>query len=304
MKHIFILCLLIFNIQIIKAQNDNIYISVAIPNHSNLNNNTGNILCGKLLGLVSKNGVAATESGALIIQPDVTILNKNTIATGMRNIMSVKIGLTLTVRNIITNTVFNTIDFSINGEGYSENEAMLSAFNKVDFSAPRCEQFITISKEKIRKYYANNTSALITKAKTLAAQRNFDEALALLNTYPSSLEGYKQVSETMIQIYKSYQTLYCSQIMLSAEAALAKHDYEEAANIISTIDAQSSCAARVNKILATINNELRRQHKEQLSLYRQNMKSRERIALATISATKDIAKSYYSRQTKFIFIRH
>lgn len=48
------------------------------------------------------------------------------------------------------------------------------------------------------------------------------------------------------------QTQYCSQILLLAQAAYSKHDYTEAAELVSMIDAQSSCATQAKALLNSI----------------------------------------------------
>ena len=230
-------------------QTDNVYISVAMPNNCTLDSNTKSILKNKLLQILSTKGVAGIECGAIIIVPEVNIINSNSVYGGMRQILSVELGITVTVRNMITNTVFNTIQIASKGEGYSDNEAKRSAINKIDVLNADYSRFVEATKLKISDYYRNNTIALITKANTLASQQLFDEALALLSTYPESLSEYTKVSNAMASIFKKYQTQHCSQILLSAQAAYSKHDYTEAAELVSLIDAQSSCAAQAKALL-------------------------------------------------------
>lgn len=173
--------------------------------------------------------------------PEVNIINSNSIHGGMRQILTVELGITVTVRNMITNTVFNAMQIASKGEGYSDNEAKCSAINKIDVLNTDYSRFVEATKLKISDYYRNNTIALITKANTLASQQLFDETLALLSTYPESLLGYTKVSNAMTSIFKKCQAQYCTQILLSAQAAYSKHDYAEAAELVSMIDGQSSC---------------------------------------------------------------
>ena len=214
---------------LVQAQTDNVYISVAMPSDCTLDGNTKSILKNKLLQILSTEGVAGTECGAIIIVPEINIINSNSVYGGMRQILSVELGITVTVRNMITNTVFNTMQIASKGEGYSDNEAKRSAINKIDALNTDYSRFVEATKMKISDYYRNNTVSLITKANTLASQQLFDEALALLSTYPESLPGYTKVSNAMVSIFKKCQTQYCSQILLSAQAAYSKHDYTEVA---------------------------------------------------------------------------
>ena len=171
-----------------------------MPSDCPLDSNTKSILKNKILQMLSAEGVAGTECGAIIMVPEVNIINSNSIHGGMRQILSVELGITATVRNMITNTVFNAMQIASKGEGYSDNEAKCSAINKIDVLNTDYSRFVEATKLKISDYYRNNTIALITKANTLASQQLFDETLALLSTYPESLLGYTKVSNAMTSI--------------------------------------------------------------------------------------------------------
>ncbi len=301
MKKIFFLLLFLGYSCLVQAQTDNVYISVAMPSDCTLDGNTKSILKNKLLQILSTEGVAGTECGAIIIVPEINIINSNSVYGGMRQILSVELGITVTVRNMITNTVFNTMQIASKGEGYSDNEAKRSAINKIDALNTDYSRFVEATKMKISDYYRNNTVSLITKANTLASQQLFDEALALLSTYPESLPGYTKVSNAMVSIFKKCQTQYCSQILLSAQAAYSKHDYTEAAELVSMIDAQSSCAAQAKALLNSIKKGMDKQYNDIIAMEKEKIRSDERIKSAQIKAIKDIATAYFKRQTEYIF---
>lgn len=283
------------------SQSDDIYISVAMPNNCQLDNNTKSILKNKLLSVISRVGVAGVECGAIIMVPEVNTVSTNTIYGGMRNITSLELCITITVKNMITGTVFNTMQINISGEGYSDIEAKRSAVNKINMFSPEYLKFIGDAKLKIIDYYKNNTAAIIDKANSLALQQCYDKALALLSTYPESLSGYKEISNAIASIFKKCQAKYCSQILLTAQAAYSRHDYGEAAALVSMIDAQSSCASQAKSLLSSIKKDLDKQYDDAIQLEKEKMKSEERVLLARINAIKDITTSYFQQQTEYIF---
>lgn len=301
MKKIFFLLLLLGCFSFVHAQTDNVYMSVAMPSDCTLDSNTKSILKNKLLQMLSAEGVVGTNCGAIIVVPEVNIINSNSVYGGMRQILSVELGVTITVRNIITNTVFNTMQFTSKGEGYSDNEAKRSAINKINALNTDYSRFVEATKLKISDYYENNTTALIAQANTLASRQLFDEALALLSTYPESLSGYTKVSNEMASIFKKCQTQYCSQILLSAQAAYSKYDYTEAAELVSMIDAQSSCAEQAKVLLDSIKKEMDKHYSDSIALEREKISSDERVKSAQIKAIKDIATAYFKRQTEYVF---
>lgn len=303
MRYFILLLSLLLHVYTIHAQSTNVYISVAMPSNLTLDNNAKSILKNKLLHIISIQGVAGTECGAIIISPEVDVVNSNIIGGGMRQIISVELGIAVTIRNMITNTVFNTIQISVTGEGYSDDEAKRSAINKINVYSPEYVNFVEVAKLKISDYYEINTAAIIAKANTLASQQLFDEALALLATYPEALSNYAQVANTMTSIFRKCQTQYCSQILLSAQAAYSQRNYNEAAELLTMIDAQSSCASQAKALLSTIKKDMDRQYNDMLIIEEKRNKSNERIKSLQIKAVRDIATAYFQRQTEYIFFR-
>lgn len=297
MKRLWILLIVLISALGVNAEDA--YISVAMPSDSPLDNNTKSILKNKLLNIASVEGVASMECSAIAMIPEINILNKELVEGGMRKITTIELSITITVRNILTDAVFNAITFSTRGNGYSETEAMRSAIKTIE--PGKYLQFIKTTKEKIVTYYRNNTSSLIAKAKTLASLQQYDEALATLSSYPESLSGYSQVTITMRTIFKQAQTHYCSEILQAARSAYAQRDYEGAAELASTIDANSSCGTEAKALLNSIRKGSEQEYRNQLEMERQERLSKERVATATIKAARDIAVAYYKRQNNYIF---
>lgn len=82
-----------------------------------------------------------------------------------------------------------------------------------------------------------------------------------------------------------------------AQAAYSKHDYTEAAELVSMIDAQSSCATQAKALLNSIKKEMDKQYNDIISMEKEKIRSDERIKSAQIKAIKDIATAYFERQT-------
>jgi hypothetical protein len=150
-------------------------------------------------------------------------------------------------------------------------------------------------------YYNRNTSSLIKKANALSAQQQYDEALALLSTYPESLSGYSEVAKTIGEIFSKSQSKYCGEIMQSARAAYATRDFASASEIVSMINPQSSCAAEARQLLAQIKRDTDKEYRDQIATERERMQASERVRTASIRAARDIATAYYKRQTHYVW---
>lgn len=312
MKKILILLAFILA-PIVQIMADEVYISVAMQANSILDSNAKTILKNKIVSMVTSNGIAATEYSAIAVVPEISVMQKDKVEGGMRTITSMEINITLTVRNVVTGNVFNSVQISAKGNGYSEADAIKNAIRTTDISDSRYGAFISEAKRRIVEYYKTNTNMLITKANTLASQQQYDEAIALLDTYPEFLSDYNRVASTIKSIFKQSQTKYCSEILQSARAAYARRDYDEAAEIASCIDITSSCGAEAKSLLASIkrgndqvyNDEISYRNERMRAQERmatEKMKSQERITTATIRAARDVAKAYYGRQTNYVYI--
>lgn len=281
------------------AQTDEIHISVAMPANCILDQNAKTLLKNKLLAICTAEGIAAVECGAIAMVPEVSVLDEQLVEGGMRNIHTTELSIQVSVRNIITGTVFNSLDIAISGEGYSKMEAMRAAIKKI--VPNQYTSFAATTKDKMMDYYRTNTASLITKANTLAAQQQYAEALALLSTYPESVGGYTQVSATIKQIYQQYLTQNCEEVMMSAQAAYAKRDFETAADLASTIDPTCSCFSDAKALMAKIKRDTDAIYHDEIAEQREKRKSAERIATATINAARDAAVAYYKRKTDYVF---
>ncbi len=280
------------------AQNCDVFISVAMPTNSILDSNTKTILKNKLLAICTVDGVAATECGAIAMIPDVSILDEKLVEGGMRNIYTIELCITVSIRNIITNTIFNTLSISSSGEGYSEVEALRSAIKEIDEN--KYGSFVQATKKKVTDYY-NHVTALINKANTLSAQHQYDEAIALLTTYPESLVGYPQVSVAIQKIYQQYMTQNCEEVMMMARAEYVKGNFEGAADLAASVAPGCSCFDNAKSLLLSIKKDTDIVYQNEIDERRESMKSKERIVTAIINAAKDVAVAYYQKKSNYVF---
>ncbi|MBQ0141334.1 MAG: hypothetical protein KBT06_00800 [Prevotellaceae bacterium] len=270
---------------------EDVYLSVAMPQNCPLDNNAKTLLKNKILDVVTTQGMTTIECSAIAIIPEIVVSDEKTVEGGMRNINVQQLDVTLMVCNVVTNSVLKTFNFTSSGEGYSISEAKKSAIKKFNFKSSDCVAFISSLKTVIADYYQKYTSTIISKAQTLASQNQFDEALALLATYPENLDGYTQVSEVIKSIFDQNKTLYCSQLIQSARQSFSLRDFEKAAETLALVDDQYSCASDAKKLLSEIKQEMDKQHQEDIVREKALMESSERIELQRITAEREKVQS-------------
>lgn len=299
MRKIITLLFLVLAVVRMSAQSCDVFISVAMPLNSILDNNTKTILRNKLFAICTIEGVAATECGAIAMVPEVSVLDEQLVEGGIRNIRTIEINITVSVRNIITNTVFNTLTITSKGEGYSMQETLRSAIKKIN--EQEYSKFAQVTRKKVADYYRSNSANLIKKANTLSAQQQYGEAIALLTTFPESLANYSQVSTALQKIYQQYLTQNCEEIMMMAQAEYAKRNLDKAADLAASVDPSCSCFTSAKSLLSSIKKDNDNVYQNEIENQREELRTRERIATATINAARDVAVAYFKRESNYVF---
>ncbi|MBR1775016.1 MAG: hypothetical protein IJ759_05775 [Bacteroidales bacterium] len=294
MKKIVIIIIATVLCFVCKAQSE-IEIAMVVPveQESAMNANLWQTLNGKMHTMITRNGVSAAEYSGIVMYPQISVLNEQTVEGGMKNITIIDLQLTLTCENVITNTVYNSQVFYLRGEGTANNVAKMKAINNINPNNEQFAQFIKETKQKIVNYYQNNMAALLDRAKTLASMQQYGQAIALLNTFPISVSGYKEVNNAIIAIYKQYQQDNCKQFYHSAYTAYSSNDYQRALSVLEQIDMQSPCANDAKTLCNTIKQQVEEQTARQAEQLEKMFQSYVDLESKRIKACRDIAVEYY-----------
>lgn len=285
----------------ISAQGLNIGVVVPEEPVNGVNSNAFKALGTKLERMITACGATSFNSGNVVLFPVLTFLSDDMIEGGMRNIYSCEYELTVKAVSLNNNTTFGSVTWSLNGKGYSKTEAVREGFNKISPNDQRFASFFSEIRRKIETYYISNRSSIIAKAKALAVQKQFEEAISILYEYPSGITGYNEIQTTLGNIYKQYQTANCSQILQEARAKYAVQDYEAAIALISDIDASSSCASDAR----SLSNQIRQKINSDQAVERANSLEKQRIAAsvekARIRAVSNMVSAYYKSRPRVTY---
>ena len=293
MKRLVVIALFVGFIIPVLAQGINVGVVVPNENRDGVNQSVFNMLSTKLERMITTGGACSVNGGDIVLFPVFDYTSDEVIEGGMRNINSVNFDLTVKVISISGHTTFGIYTWSLKGKGFSKSEAVRDAVNSLNTNDVGFAIFLTGVKTKMEKFFISNRKSMIAQAKTLATQKQYEKAIALLYAYPSSLSGYSEVLSAMNTIYKQYQRDNCSQVLQQARAMFATHDYEEAQALIYDLDASSPCA----KEAKTLTNQIRQQINSDIAAERADAVTRMKIAAdiekSRINAFAYIVSSYY-----------
>lgn len=299
-KIIFILAFIITGTYV-SAQGLNLGVIVPEETYDGVDAKSYKSLGSKLERMVTECGATSINSGNFVLFPVINFISDDLIEGGMRNIYSCEYELTVKAVSLSNNMTFGSCTWLLKGKGYKKSDAVREGFNKLATKDSKFAAFFSDIRKKIEDYYIKNRSSLIAKAKTLATQKQYEEAISLLYEYPSGIAGYNEVQTTIGNIYKQYQTANCSQILQEARAKFATQDYETAAALISDIDATSSCASEAK----ALSNQIRQKINSDQAAERAQALEERRIAASVektrIQAISNMVSSYYKNRPRVTY---
>ena len=300
MKRIILFCLgavlAIGGIQAQPADTD-IHIGVVCPEQiDDLSAASLQRLCHEIEQIATANGVATYSDGTFILYPAFDFFDVRTVESGMKNIIVVNTELTLSVMQVSTGMKVNYVSVSLSGSGFNKSEAVANTISKINTQSPVYAKFLSESKTRIYSYYETNCSKLLQKAKVLAAQQQYEAALAELACFPASLPSYAQVVSVMMDIYKRYQNIRCERLIREAQGCIALKDYSGAVEYLVQIDPESRCNSECTRLLDSIKQQIDKEKAEAIERKFRIFDTLANLEKQRISAIRDIAKSYYSNQ--------
>ena len=209
------------------AQND-ITIGLVMPEEelNGVRPDAYSLLKSKLEKMLTSAGVSS-YGGDFVMYPIVDVIEENLIEEGIKNFFKVKIELTINVVNNTSKTLFASESWTLFGTSERmRSPAVKNAFTQLKGTDPLFKAFIENTKEKILEYYEQNKNAILTNASTLASTGEYEQAIALLYSFPSQVSGYNEAQSLMCKIHRQYVNTNAMRILNEARAAYAIKDNE------------------------------------------------------------------------------
>lgn len=303
MRFVFAVCVVFLCFAQAGARCGEVPMSVAVREGQGiLDGSSLKILAQKLKAALTGSGIMADGYSGIVVCPSMDVNGKQVVEGGMRSVMVFDFLLTVSVVHAGTGAEFGSVLIGLRGEGYSEKEACMSAVRKINPSDKLLADLLKASSGRVTDYYARNTNALITMARTKAGMKEYEEALALLSQYPSTLPDYGSVAKVMTEIYVKWQADVCGQLVQKAHAAYSAGDYETAAGMIGEIDMQSPCAADARRLAADIRSRLDAERASELDLMKEQMRTEASLEKQRIKSIENVAKAYYRQRTNYVYV--
>ena len=250
-------------------------------------------------GISSEPGVAR-----FTMVPSVAIIDERTTTT-IPVFCDVDFDFVVTLQDAYSGTVFASFTKETSSRGTNKANAIAKGISSIRLDGPDFIRFCDEAKRKVYDYYEEQMSAIISKAKQAASNRDYQEAIFLLAEIPEECTSYdSRVLPLMTQYFKQETDLYGERILAEARAVWAaepnEHGAARVAEILSNIPPSCSSSTAARQFVNQITNKI-----EELEQWERNYQERELAykhdeRKATIAAAQAIAVAYASNQPRYI----
>lgn len=164
------------------------------------------------------NGLSSLEDSQFGIVVNTDIVDEHIIAGAPAKTV-LNLSITLSLGDLQDGKLFSSYTIDLNGVGNSKGKAYNNAIHKLKAQNQTLGDFAAKAKDEIIGYYNKNYKAIIKKAESEAAMRNYEEAIYRLMCIPVCCNGYDEAMTKARIVYKQYIDQQCHENVAQAQAA-------------------------------------------------------------------------------------
>lgn len=180
------------------------------------------LMLNKLTQIVAKNGIGSF-SEQYVLTAKIAVEDKQVTQTAPPQYMN-KLSVQLQVVDIEAKVLVGELTLPVAGVDKTESRSYLAAIRQINPSSPKIKAFIENACAEIIAAYNRNMEANLQKARNLAANGKYDDALAGLAMIPEGTDSYAEVKALSGKIYNSMQVANQAKAAASAEADQREKD--------------------------------------------------------------------------------
>lgn len=276
-----------------------IALSVVMPeNIDGLNVSQLSKLESKITQITTKAGLSASGyNQTFVIYPKFAIYSTDVVEGGMQNITVVTVELSLFIKQLSNNMLFSSVSKSLKGSGKNTELAITNAISQIPVSDKAFSAFIDEGKDKIIKYYEANCDNIIKKADSYIQMQQYGQALGLLMSIPEEIQTcHDKVIAKSIETFQAYQNQVCTEKIQQAKAKSARQDYDDALEILASIDPSAKCYGESQTLIKSIEEKVSAEVKKQWDFQMKQYNDAVSLEKQRIKAVKEMAVEYYKSQ--------
>jgi len=190
----------------------------------------GQVLEGKLTGLINSSGMSGRNGGRFFLIPKLTVLSTSQSSTpsGAATVIA-DIALSLYICDNSDEKVINSVYLEYRGVGANKEDAILRAAKKFDSKNPELKSFVEEARKRIYEYYQTYCSSIIQKASSTSVT-NIHKALEDLSMIPpQNKDCYDEAQIQIHMLYSHYLDKQCQEAISKARLIWATYYNSESA---------------------------------------------------------------------------
>lgn len=251
----------------------------------------------KMLDYATRSGIAASAgSSPIALLPSIAIDREDVVEGGMKNLTVLSADITFLIKNMETGVIYSSINKRIRGSGTNYQRALNDCISKIAIRQEEFTQFVNSGRDKIAEYYRANCTALLAKAETCAKTQQYEEALALIASIPSTAGCYTAALAMLERFYPAYQKYHCMDLLNKANTLWSGHYYQEALTTLYDLKVfGTDCSKEVTTLAAAIESRLTDNEMREWRLLEEKLRTKAFLEEKRIDAIKEIGVAYYGR---------
>jgi hypothetical protein len=234
------------------------------------------------------------------------VMNKTNIVPGISAGFSVFADVYFFVGDAFEKTIFSSYVIPVKGYGNSLESALIEALKSIKTNDEKFNSFLINGISKINEYFKNQCPLIINRAKSLASEQKYDEAIFNLYSVPeSSTNCHTEATALIKNIYglkineESSKNLRKAKLIWAGSQSASS--IKEILATLEQVNPSSSSFKEVDQFISDINkkieNNITRDWLEKQEIRKQELE-KEKIRLelekSQIEASKQIAIAYAS----------
>ena len=250
--------------------------------------------------ILTKQGIAGARNQRFIITANADVMSEDIVVTTQEMYQYV-LNVNFIVGDGIEGTKFAMASQTVKGLGETKADAYIQALKKIKPSDPVFQDMINEAKVKIIEYYNSKCDFIISQAKTLAQEQDYNGAIFRLMSVPDVCKDCydKCMAEAQV-IYQSKIDDECARMLAEARnvwgAGQDVSAADAAGKILAQINPASKCYADAAKLSADIAKRVKELDQREWNLMLKQQQDAVDIEKASIKAVRDIGVAYGNHQ--------
>lgn len=261
-RKIFFSAVLAFSALCARAQDCELPIAVRLDaDFSNVPAEATQVLYQSLTRIATQGGLTTEAVNTpFILTAHCDVLDKSNLpGPPMQTVYN--LGVTFYIADTYTQKKFATAYVTLQGVGSGETKSYVNAFRRINANAREIRTLVEDGKTRMMEYYNSQYPAIISEAKRLVAQQQYEEALMLVLTIPACSEGGAEATSYSLRLYSQYLDRMNLFLLNRARAIWAAGQTQEAAievcALLAQIDPDAACYADAVQMMEEVKKQVR-----------------------------------------------